>query len=311
MDRRKIAVLMGGTSNEREVSLESGANVAAALSGTGRYEVVPVKLDDDNLDALPEGVDAVYIALHGGWGENGGVQAALDARGIPYTGPGAAASRTAMDKIATKRALEQCGVPTAAWYVANGEAASDAPRLPLPVVVKAPRDGSSVGVYKCATREAYSRAVTAAVEIDARANGGAGEALVEAFIPGREATVAVVGDEIWPAIEIVAPGGWYGYEEKYRSNATGYVFLADGTAVDRALEARIGAIAREAAAALGCRGVCRVDFRIAEDLSPYVLELNTSPGFTAHSLVPKSGMRTGLTFAGVCERILGAAACDR
>ena len=134
---------MGGTSNEREVSLVSGRNVAESLASLGKYEVVPVVLDSDDLGALPAGIDACYITLHGGWGENGGVQAALDARGIPYTGPGAAASRLAMDKIATKRTLDAAGIPTAAWHVA-GEAAVV---QDFPCVVKAPRDGSSVGVY--------------------------------------------------------------------------------------------------------------------------------------------------------------------
>ena len=146
---KKVAVLMGGTSNERAVSLVSGTNVADALASLHEFEVVPVVLDADNLDALPADVDACYIALHGGWGENGGVQAALDARGIPYTGPGARASRLAMDKIETKKVLDAAGIPNAPWcVVGDADAAcaeADLP-LPLPVVVKAPRDGSSVGV---------------------------------------------------------------------------------------------------------------------------------------------------------------------
>jgi D-alanine-D-alanine ligase len=140
-DFKKIAVLMGGTSNEREVSLVSGRNVADALESLGRYEVLRVVLEADDLSALPANVDACYVALHGGWGENGGVQAALDARGIPYTGPGVQASQIAMDKVKTKMVLEMKGVPTAAWSLA----APDAPQspLPLPVVVKPPADGSS------------------------------------------------------------------------------------------------------------------------------------------------------------------------
>ena len=147
---KKVAVLMGGTSNEREVSLASGRNVAEALASLGRFEVVPVVLDSDDLGALPDGVDACYVTLHGGWGENGGVQAALDARGIPYTGPGAAASRTTMDKIATKKVLDAAGVPTAPWFVESDTRwtpAANAFELSFPCVVKAPRDGSSVGVY--------------------------------------------------------------------------------------------------------------------------------------------------------------------
>ena len=134
---------MGGTSSEREVSLQSGRNVAEALASLGKYEVVPVILDADNLDAMPKDVDAAYIALHGGWGENGGVQLALDKIGVPYTGPGAAASQIAMDKVKTKMVLEMNGVPTAAWGLANPD--TEKSPLPLPVVVKPPCDGSSVG----------------------------------------------------------------------------------------------------------------------------------------------------------------------
>ena len=131
---KKIAVLMGGTSNERAVSLVSGRNVAEALASLGKYEVIPVTLDADNLDALPDGIDAAYIALHGGWGENGGVQAALNARGIPYTGPGAESSRIAMDKIKTKIVLEMKGVPTAKWTLASKGATSCPLPLPAPVL---------------------------------------------------------------------------------------------------------------------------------------------------------------------------------
>ena len=224
---KKVAVLMGGTSNERAVSLVSGTNVADALASLHEFEVVPVVLDADNLDALPADVDACYIALHGGWGENGGVQAALDARGIPYTGPGARASRLAMDKIETKKVLDAAGIPNAPWcVVGDADAAcaeADLP-LPLPVVVKAPRDGSSVGVYVVKSFDQWANAVRNAVRIDREKFGGAGEALVEAFIPGREMTAGVLGHEALPVIEICAPGGWYGYEEKYNSDATRYPF---------------------------------------------------------------------------------------
>ena len=178
---KKVAVLMGGTSNERAVSLVSGTNVADALASLHEFEVVPVVLDADNLDALPADVDACYIALHGGWGENGGVQAALDARGIPYTGPGARASRLAMDKIETKKVLDAAGIPNAPWcVVGDADAAcaeADLP-LPLPVVVKAPRDGSSVGVYVVKSFDQWADAVRNAVRIDREKFGGAGEALI-------------------------------------------------------------------------------------------------------------------------------------
>ena len=308
---KKIAVVMGGTSNEREVSLVSGKNVAEALASLGVYEVVPVELTSDDLSALPSGVDAVYIALHGGWGENGGIQSALNARRIPYTGPGAEASRVAMDKIETKRRLDAAGVPTAPWTVATAGEEIPANPFGYPTVVKAPRDGSSVGVYKCTDEASYRQAIADACRIDAEKFGAPGTALVEAFVPGREMTVGVIDGEALPVVEIVAKGGWYGYAEKYDSDETRYPFLADSAdPADRALERKLQELAVAAYTAVGCRGVTRVDFRVAPDGTCAVLELNTSPGFTSHSLVPKAGMRTGLTFAQVCDRILHSAAHD-
>lgn len=292
---KRIAVLMGGTSSEREISLLSGKNVADALSSLGKYEVIPVDITDNTLDAMPKDIDAAYIALHGGWGENGGVQAALNALKIPYTGPGVRASRIAMDKVKTKMVLEMRNVPTAKWGLANPD--TEKSPLPLPVVVKPPCDGSSVGISKVSSEEQWKPALRQA---------GTDPILVEEFVPGREFTVAVVDGEAWPVIEIVAKGGWYGYEEKYNSNETKYPFLEDGE-----LARKLQRIAVDAYKAVGCRGVTRVDLRVSPLGRCYVLELNTSPGFTAHSLVPKSGIRTGLTFADVCDRILQSADCDR
>ena len=292
---KRIAVLMGGTSSEREISLLSGKNVADALSSLGKYEVIPVDITDNTLDAMPKNIDAAYIALHGGWGENGGVQAALNALKIPYTGPGVLASRIAMDKVKTKMVLEMRNVPTAKWGLANPD--TEKSPLPLPVVVKPPCDGSSVGISKVSSEEQWKPALRQA---------GTDPILVEEFVPGREFTVAVVDGEAWPVIEIVAKGGWYGYEEKYNSNETKYPFLEDGE-----LARKIQKIAVDAYKAVGCRGVTRVDLRVSPLGRCYVLELNTSPGITAHSLVPKSGIRTGLTFADVCDRILQSADCDR
>ena len=339
---KKIAVLMGGISSERKVSLESGKNVANALASLGKYEVVPIDLTEESLDALPAGVDAVYVALHGGWGENGGVQAALNARKIPYTGPGVLASQIAMDKVKTKMKLEMCGVPTAAWGLANAD--TPASPLPLPVVVKPPCDGSSVGISKVSKAEDWEKARDAAFEVVK--NGTLKDSahstirqfdnstiLVEEFIPGREFTVGVIDGKPLPAIEIVAKGGWYGYEEKYLSNETRYEFLEDASDVGAGsdvgtkkapgpsrpsrrpdgsqLEQTLQSWAVKAYEAVGCRGVTRVDFRVSPLGRCYVLELNTSPGFTAHSLVPKAGMKTGLTFAEVCDSILARADYDR
>ena len=294
---------MGGTSSEREVSLLSGKNVAEALASLGKYDVVPVDVTEENLDALPAGIDAAYIALHGGWGENGGVQAALNARKIPYTGPGVLASQIAMDKVKTKMVLEMKNVPTAKWSLVNPD--TETSPLPLPVVVKPPSDGSSVGISKVSSNDQWKSALKLAADAMGARDPGQAALLVEEFIPGREFTVAVVNGEPWPVVEIVAKGGWYGYEEKYNSNETQYPFLENCE-----LAEKMQRIAVDAYRAVGCRGVTRVDFRVSPLGRCYVLELNTSPGFTSHSLVPKSGMRTGLTFAGVCDRILQSAACD-
>ena len=293
---------MGGTSSEREVSLQSGKNVAEALASLGDYEVIPLDITEESLDAMPKDVDAAYIALHGGWGENGGVQAALNALKIPYTGPGVAASQIAMDKVKTKLVLEMKNVPTAKWSLAN----PDTPKspLPLPVVVKPPCDGSSVGISKVSAEADWPTARDLAFA--ATKQSGDRTILVEEFVPGREFTVAVVDGEAWPVIEIVAKDGWYGFEEKYNSNETRYPFLEDA-----ALAAKLQKHAVDAYRAVGCRGVTRVDFRVSPLGRCSVLELNTSPGFTSHSLVPKAGIRTGLTFAGVCDRILRSADYDR
>ena len=300
---------MGGRSSEREVSLQSGRNVAEALASLGKYEVVPVDVTDDTLAALPRDVDAAYIALHGGWGENGGVQAALDALKIPYTGPGVQASQIAMDKVKTKMVLEMKNVPTAKWSLASPD--TEKPPLPLPVVVKPPCDGSSVGISKVSTESDWPKArdlafsaITSSSQV--LKTSAPPTVLVEEFIPGREFTVAVVDGKAWPVIEIVAKDGWYGYEEKYTSNETRYPFLEDGE-----LSSKMQKIAVDAYQAVGCRGVTRVDFRVSPLGRCYVLELNTSPGFTSHSLVPKAGIKTGLTFAGVCDRILQSADYDR
>ncbi len=296
---KRVAVIMGGTSSEREVSLRSGEAVVAGLREQG-FDAVPVVLDEDRVDSLPAGAEAVFLALHGGYGENGGVQADLDRLGVPYTGPGAAASRIAIDKIATKRVLERAGVPTAPYEVLP--CGAEETSLPLPVVVKPPRDGSSVGISKVSEPGEWAAALHAARAADPR-----GEVLVEAYIPGREWTVGVLGLEALPVVEIRAPGGWYGFREKYSQGMTQYAF--PDSAEDAPLVAACQMWALLAFEAVGCRGVSRVDFRVTPEGKPYVLEINTIPGFTATSLLPKAAARAGLTFGALCTRLLATAAC--
>lgn len=305
---KNVCVLMGGASNERAVSIETGANVANALASIGSLNVTPLVIDDDSLAALPPSTDACYIALHGGWGESGGVQRELDSLGIPYTGPGADACALTMDKIATKRVLDRHGVPNARW------AAVHTPTLPcplpLPCVVKPPMDGSSVGISKVSAPEQWSPALETAFAIDReyrlknRVSPPDPVVLAEEFIPGREMTVGVIGSEVLPPVEICTPQGWYGYDEKYKSNDTRYVFPSDPFIPE------MQSIALAAFNATGCRGIARVDFRISPEGKMYVLELNTSPGMTSHSLIPKAAAKIGLDFPTLCHRILRTASHD-
>jgi D-alanine-D-alanine ligase len=295
---RNVAVLSGGVSSEREVSLRSGEAVAGGLGEAG-YNVALVVLEREAVEGLPAGVEAVFIALHGGYGENGGVQADLDRLGLPYTGSGAAASRLAMDKVATKRLLAARGVPTPEFEVlAAGESRG---RLLPPLVVKPPRDGSSVGVTLVRRPDEWAGALAAARQVDS-------EVLVERYIAGREWTVGVLDGEALPPIEILAPGGWYDYEAKYVAGLADYCFpecSADAVPVRRCRE-----LALETFRAVGARGPGRVDFRLDADGTPWVLELNTIPGFTATSLLPKAAARAGIGFSRLCARIMELARHD-
>ena len=291
---KRVAVLMGGTSNERDVSLRSGSAVVNALQAAG-LDVVPVILESDSIETLPRDIEAVFLALHGGYGENGGVQHDLDQLNIPYTGPGAVASRIAMDKIATKKYLDAAHLPTPPYEVLARHITQTT--LDLPVVVKPPRDGSSVGISKVTAPEQWDDALTAARKIDS-----AGEVLVEQYIPGREWTVGVIGGEALPVVEICAPNGWYGFTEKYSQGMTHYIFPEGKD--DALLLSACQNLAVQAFHAIGCRGVSRVDFRVTPDGKPFILEINTLPGLTATSLLPKAAARAGESFGSLCLHLL-------
>ena len=297
---QKVGVLMGGCSSEREISLTSGHAVVEGLFQAG-YDVTPVILDQESVAGRLNGLDAVFIALHGGYGENGGVQADLDALRMPYTGSGAQASRTAMCKIATKQLLVKAGVPTAAFEVLPK--GTERTSLPLPVVVKPPRDGSSVGISRVQTPTEWPTALA-----EARSHDAAGEVLVETYLPGREWTVGIVGDETFPVIEIQPPDGWYDFKAKYTKGASQYVF-PEGAEIEP-LTKKCRELALAAFRAVGCRGLGRVDFRVLPDGRPFVLEINTIPGFTPTSLLPKAAARAGNSFPRLCDRILSLARCD-
>lgn len=297
--RKRIAVVMGGLSHEAEISLRSGEAVAKALVEAG-YEVLPVRLTQESLAELPEGVDAVFNALHGGYGENGGIQRDLDARKIPYTGPGAWTSELCMDKVATKRVLDAAGIQTPKGMTIKVEEADLPCPLPLPAVVKPPRDGSSVGLSKVTEAAQWADAVRLACAQDE-----AGEALAEVYIPGRELAVGVVNGEALPVIEIIAPNGWYDFHAKYAAGGSQHVYPESSPLTQRLQE-----IAVRAAAATKCRGAVRVDFRVTDEGEAYILEINTTPGCTATSLLPEAAARAGMDFPTLCAQLIEHAACD-
>jgi D-alanine-D-alanine ligase len=291
---RRVAVLKGGPSEERDVSLNSGAAVAQALRESG-YLVNEIDLTSTEL-ILPAETDAVFIALHGTFGEDGGVQQLLEQRGIPFTGSDSKSSKMAFDKIVSKRIFDQNGIATPAYEVLR----TGQPRtLPLPAVVKPPRQGSSIGVTIVERESDWGRATNMALDYDE-------EMLVEAFVAGAELTIGIVGDQVLPVVEIRAPKGNYSYAAKYTKGATEYLVPAPLTP-EQSRQAQD--LAWRAYAALGCRGMGRVDIRLAADGTLYVLEVNTIPGFTATSLLPKAAAAAGIGFNELCVKILNLAAC--
>ena len=295
--RQQVAVVMGGLSHEAEISLRSGEAVTQALRCAG-YNVLPVRLTSESLAELPEGVDAVFIALHGGYGENGGIQRDLDVRQIPYTGPGAWTSALCMNKVATKEVLAQAGIQTPSG-VTVPLAAADLPcPLPLPAVVKPPQDGSSVGLSKVTEASQWPEAIRLACAQDSRQ-----EALAEVYIPGREWAVGVVNGQALPVIEIQAPGGWYDFQAKYAVGGSQHVYPEPSE-----LTQKVQRIAEQAYAVTRCRGAVRVDFRVTDEGEAYILEINTAPGCTATSLLPEAAARAGMTFPDFCAQLVEHAA---
>jgi D-alanine-D-alanine ligase len=288
----KVAVLKGGISSEREISLKSGAAIAQGLRDGG-YDVTEIDVESKEF-TIPEGIEAVFVALHGLFGEDGGIQQILKEQGIPFTGSGVDSSRTSFDKVLTRDCLEENGVP-----VPRGEIieASEERTIPVPLVVKPSREGSSVGVHIVMDEGEWEAAYT-----DAAAH--AGEVLVEAFIPGREMTVGVVNGQVMPVVEIKPNAEWYDFEAKYVTGDTAYVCPAE---IDEDLKEQLQSIALATFDALGAEGFGRVDFRVTPDDTPYVLELNAIPGFTATSLLPKAAQAAGIGFSELCCLIMESA----
>ncbi|MGD9612858.1 MAG: D-alanine--D-alanine ligase [Kiritimatiellia bacterium] len=287
---QKVAVLKGGPSSEREVSLRSGAAVAQALRERG-YEVAEVVVGADRSFAIPPGTEVAFVAMHGQFGEDGGIQAELRRRGLPHTGSSPEASARAFDKSLSKPVIAAAGIPTPPFeFLRQG----DARTLPLPVVVKPVRQGSSVGMSRVFAEAEWAPALDLALGYDEIA-------LVEEFIPGQELTVGVVGDAVFPVVEIITADGNFDFDQKYTPGKSAHRIPAEIPAeTARACQAAALACFR----ALGCTGMGRVDIRLRPDGKLFVLELNNIPGMTAVSLLPDAARAYGWSFPDLCERIL-------
>lgn len=299
----KVAVLLGGTSAEREVSLNSGAAVLAGLreGGVDAHPVDPRDTDVTQLKGM--GFDKVFIALHGRGGEDGTLQGLLELTGLPYTGSGVMASAISMDKLRSKLLWQGAGLPVAPWAAVTRKAFEQGldesalqhiASLGLPLIVKPSREGSSVGMSKVDEAGALHAALALAFQHDE-------EVLVEKWLSGPEFTVAVLGEEILPSIRIQPAGTFYDYEAKYLSDETQY-FCPSGLEAER--EAHLRDLVLKAWNVLGCRGWGRIDAMQDSDGHFYLLEANTSPGMTSHSLVPMAARQAGLSFSQLVVRIL-------
>ncbi|MBL8510152.1 MAG: D-alanine--D-alanine ligase [Betaproteobacteria bacterium] len=296
----KVAVLMGGPSSEREISLLSGNGVLAALreKGVDAHAFDPAV--QSIFDLSRECFDRVFIALHGRFGEDGTVQGVLEALQIPYTGSGVLGSALAMDKWRTKLVWQAAGVPTPRYRLltADSDWAAVIADLKLPLIVKPAREGSSIGVTKVNTANELPAAFQLAVGLDPLV-------IAEEFVAGQELTASVLGDSALPLIRIEAPEGKYDYANKYFTDDTRYHCPA-GVRAD--LEDEIRAVALKAFRVLGCAGWGRADLMLTPAGRYSFLEFNTSPGMTSHSLVPMAARAVGLSYPDLCVRILESAA---
>lgn len=294
LTQMNIAVLMGGPGSERKVSQATGAGVASALRKLGAA-VTEVDVTGPDF-VLPANVSLAFNAIHGTFGEDGQVQRVLEARGVKYTGEGVAGSELAIDKIASKQRFIERGVPTPRYEVL---AEGAEPSLPLPYVIKVPREGSSVGVYIV-----RNSAEAAASLAEARKFGGA--LLVEQYVEGRELTVGIIGDAVLPVIEIVAKKDFYNFENKYpflNPNAAGADHFCPAP-LDDELTKLVQQTALAANRALDLEVYSRVDVLLTKSGEPFVLEINTIPGMTTASLLPEAALAAGINYEQLCARIV-------
>jgi D-alanine-D-alanine ligase len=298
----KIAVLTGGIGSERDISLQSGHCISQALIAGG-FNVVTADIQPDNLDILEDNsIDVFFPALHGKFGEDGRLQRILQDKSLIYTGSGPAESKLAFHKMASKKLFTEVGVATPAAIEFNAD--SDIKQLEIQLkyledgyVVKPIREGSSVGV----------RIVTDVQEVISAAEQTLkefGDCMIEKFIPGKEITVGILEEQTLPIIEIRSKTGFYDYQAKYIDEQTQYLF---DTITQPALTTQIEQDAMDCFRALGCRHFARVDFILSDEPIAYALEINTIPGFTTHSLLPKAAEKAGLTMSELCSKIVEAA----
>ena len=301
-NKLKIAVLAGGIGSEREISLQSGRCVAEALKEAG-FEVVKADIRPDNLEILDDSsVDVFFPALHGIFGEDGQLQQILEDRSLLYAGSGPEASKAAFDKMTSKKLFEQAGVATPAAIEFGPE--TDIGLLEEQLrdfahkyVIKPVRQGSSVGVSIVSTP--HEAVVTARKTLSKY-----GDCMIEEFVPGMEVTVGILHGRPLPIIEVRTQGSFYDYHAKYVDEKTEYLF---DTITDTAMAANVSRAAVECFNALGCRHFARIDFILSDEKIAYVLEANTIPGFTSHSLLPKAAAKAGLSMSDLCAEIVEAA----
>ncbi|HEY2626174.1 MAG TPA: D-alanine--D-alanine ligase [Candidatus Udaeobacter sp.] len=292
---QKIAVLMGGPGSEREVSLATGRGVSKALRSLGA-EVVDVDVRDENFE-LSHDVDLAFLAIHGTFGEDGQLQQILEDRGVAYTGDGIEESRIAFDKILSKERFRENNVTTPYWQVVKS---GQRPTIPLPIVVKPPRQGSTVGVVIVKNAHELDSAVAEAAKYD-------GELLIEKFVPGRELTVGILGDQALPILEIIPKGGFYDFTNKYpflNPQAGGGAEHVCPAKIDNDKTKEIQVLALKAYRALGLQVYSRVDVILSENNEPFVLEINTIPGMTEASLLPEAAAAAGISYVDLCTRII-------
>ncbi len=293
--RQKVAVLMGGPGSERDVSLATGRGVSKALRSLGA-EVVDVDVRDENFQ-LPYDVDLAFLTIHGTFGEDGQLQKILEDRGVAYTGDGIEESRIAFDKILSKEKFRENNVMTPHWQVGKS---GQRPTIPLPIVVKPSREGSTVGVVIVKNERELDSAMAEAAKYD-------GELLIEKFVRGQELTVGILGDEALPILEIIPKGGFYDFTNKYpflNPQAGGGAEHVCPAKIDNDKTKEIQDLALKAYHALGLQVYSRVDVILSENGEPFVLEINTIPGMTEASLLPEAAAAAGITYVDLCARII-------